>query len=289
MSFSNNAEQLQHDRVNLQQLVRRLEKTVASEDWATDDAARPAWIKTRVALQKLKYARRLLRNVELYEVDAEATSRYELLRSTLDRLENVVLEVDKRVAPKVVRPEPILPTLPVPISRAVEPPAPSPAPAPESPGGAASPAADESLASISAQDLLLGSDPSPTRPAPVPSASSSTLLPSTLPKFADKSASAAPALQNSAALHEELSAQLAQMTAQLKRNTLHFSSALENDKAFLEGTQEKLEKNYDVMTKERVRLRDHRSKSWGTTWIVMLSVIVAAVGFVLTFFVIRLT
>ena len=79
------------------------------------------------------------------------------------------------------------------------------------------------------------------------------------------------------------------MATQLKHNALHFSSALEKDKAVLEGAQEKLERNHGVMTTERVRLRDHRSKSWGTTWLVVLSIVVAAVGFVLTFFVIRLT
>ncbi|OCH89072.1 hypothetical protein OBBRIDRAFT_733279 [Obba rivulosa] len=282
-----NADQRQHDKINLHQLVRRLEKTVATDDWAADDVARPAWVKTRGTLQKLKYARRLLRNVELYEDDAYvcAMSRYEMLRETLDRLEKVVLEVDQRVAPKAVPLEPILPTLPIPVSRPVEPAAASPAP--QSPGDSAPITSDESLASVSAQDLLLSSsDTEPIRPAPVPS-SSSTLLPPTLPKFADQSA--APALQNSAALHEELSAQLAHMAAQLKRNTLHFSAALEDDKSVLGGTQEKLERNYEVMSKERVRLRDHRAKSWGTTWIVMLSLIVAAVGFLLTFFVIRLT
>ena len=79
------------------------------------------------------------------------------------------------------------------------------------------------------------------------------------------------------------------MATQLKRNAMHFADSLEKDKAVVEGAHQKLERNYDVMTKERVRLRDHRSKSWGTTWLVMLSMLVAVIGFVLTFFVIRLT
>jgi len=223
----------------------------------------------------------------LYEDDADVMARYETLRNTLDRLESVILEVDKRVAPKVVSPEPILPTLPLPAFRTAEVSAtPSLPPALDHDASAVP---DEQLASVSAQDLLLSSsDTEPARPALLPS-SSSSLLPPTLPHFADKSAQPVPALQNSAALHEELSAQLAQMAAQLKRNTIHFSAALDTDKAVLQGTQEKLERNYEVMSKERVRLRDHRTKSWGTTWIVLLSLIVVAVAFVLTFFVIRLT
>lgn len=86
-----------------------------------------------------------------------------------------------------------------------------------------------------------------------------------------------------------MSEQLANMAAQLKRNAIHFATSLEKDKAVVLEAQEKVERNYDVMTKERVRLRDHRSKSWGTTWLVILSLVVALVGFMLTFFVIRLT
>ena len=110
----------------------------------------------------------------------------------------------------------------------------------------------------------------------------------------NSSAALAPAstgaiLQNSRAIQEELSEQLAQMATQLKRNALHFATSLENDKGIVLEAQEKLERNYDVMTKERIRLRDHHSKSWGTTWITILSIMVAIIGFVLTLFVIRLT
>ena len=86
-----------------------------------------------------------------------------------------------------------------------------------------------------------------------------------------------------------MSEQLANMAAQLKRNAIHFAGSLDKDKAIVQEAQEKLEKNFDVMSKERVRLRDHRSKSWGTTWIVILSIVVVTIGFILSFFVIRLT
>lgn len=95
--------------------------------------------------------------------------------------------------------------------------------------------------------------------------------------------------QNSTAIHEELSEQLAQMATQLKRNAVHFAGSLEKDKAVVIEAQEKLERNFDVMSNQRVRLRDHRTKSWGTTWITVLSILVAVIGFILTFFVIRFT
>ncbi len=79
------------------------------------------------------------------------------------------------------------------------------------------------------------------------------------------------------------------MATQLKRNAIHFAGALEKDKSVVLETQEKLERNHDVMSKERVRLRDHHSKSWGTTWITILSLIVVLVGFIMTFLVIRIT
>lgn len=289
---SQSSEQLVHDRINLNRLVRRLEKAIADEDWNEDSQLPPraTWIKTRTTLQKLKHARKLLHNVEIHEHDPFAAQRYEDLRHTLDRLETVVLEVDKRAAPQPKRPAPILPTLPIPS------PPKSAQPDPLRPQRSEE-ATEAELASpaetthIAAQDLLLSAtDTEPAlRIAPInPGA---TLLPPNRPSSpgTSKLAGTPAFLQNSAALQEELSAQLAQMATQLKRNAVHFAGTLEKDKALLIETQDKLERNHDVMKAERLRVRDHRSKSWGTTWIVMLSIIVAAVGFVLTFMVIRIT
>lgn len=51
MSFQSN-EQMIHDKVNLARLVRRLEKTVASEDWGTESLPpRVTWLKTQQTLQ----------------------------------------------------------------------------------------------------------------------------------------------------------------------------------------------------------------------------------------------
>lgn len=79
------------------------------------------------------------------------------------------------------------------------------------------------------------------------------------------------------------------MATQLKRNAIHFSESLSKDKSAVEEAQEKIEGNYDVMKKERTRLRDHSGKSGSTTWITMLVLLVVAVLFALMFIVIRLT
>ena len=130
---------------------------------------------------------------------------------------------------------------------------------------------------VSTIDVL---NPPPTLPAPMTAPSPPTV----------SNVKGTPAFyQNSSAIHDELSEQLAQMATQLKRNAIHFAGSLEKDKAVVLETQEKLERNFDVLSNERVRLRDHRTKSWGTTWITVLSIVVAMIGFILTFFVIRFT
>jgi len=89
----------------------------------------------------------------------------------------------------------------------------------------------------------------------------------------------------STALQEELSAQLAQMAGELRRNAEHFSTALAADQAVLRSIEEKVGADYDVMKKrERVRLRDHRGKSFGTTCLTITSVLVVAVAFLVMFF-----
>ena len=94
---------------------------------------------------------------------------------------------------------------------------------------------------------------------------------------------------STAAVHEELSAQLAQMATQLKRNAIHFSDTLERDQAVVEETQLKMESNYGELRKEQVRLRDHAGKSRGTTWLTVFSIVVVFVSFFIMFFIIRVT
>ena len=90
-------------------------------------------------------------------------------------------------------------------------------------------------------------------------------------------------------IQHELSAQLAQMASQLRRNAVHFSEALARDQAVMSDAEEKIGANFDVMKKERVRLRDHRGKSMGTTCITLASIIAVVIAFIWMFFVIRLT
>jgi SNARE protein 1 len=96
-------------------------------------------------------------------------------------------------------------------------------------------------------------------------------------------------LQHRTALQEELSSQLAQMAGQLRRNAEHFSTALAADQAVLSNAEEKIGANFDVMKQERVRLRDHRSRSLGTTCLTITSVLMVSIAFVIMLFIFRLT
>jgi len=79
------------------------------------------------------------------------------------------------------------------------------------------------------------------------------------------------------------------MAVQLRRNATHFSDSLVKDKTVVETMQEKLEGNFELMQKERTRLRDFRGKSGGTTCLVIMSVIVVVIAFIVMVFVIRVT
>ena len=79
------------------------------------------------------------------------------------------------------------------------------------------------------------------------------------------------------------------MATQLRRNATHFSQSLEKDKSVVEAMQEKIEGNFEFMKGARIRLRDFRGRSGGTTCLVMMSVIVVLIAFMLMVFIIRLT
>lgn len=96
-------------------------------------------------------------------------------------------------------------------------------------------------------------------------------------------------LTTSLQTQEELSLQLSQMAAQLKRNALHFADSLDKDKNVIESAQEKLESNLGGMKGERTRLRDHSGKSSHTTWMVVGSLLTVVLAWVFMFFIIRLT
>jgi hypothetical protein len=148
--------------------------------------------------------------------------------------------------------------------------------------------------SASDVDLLLGSA---EKDDPRDSLDADTLSTSFLPPKLQTSplvstTDAAPSqalLQHSTAVQEELSAQLAQMAGQLRRNAEHFSKALAADQVVLRDAEEKVGTNYDVMKRERVRLRDHRGKSIGTTCLTITSILVVTVAFVVMLFILRFT
>ncbi|KAF8965557.1 hypothetical protein BDZ97DRAFT_1811249 [Flammula alnicola] len=212
----------------------------------------------------------------------------------LDRFGTFFKDVEQSSKPKPKRPEPILPTLPIP-----EPPrTPSMLLYLASPPPYSEPTSIPSSPKISTQGLFI-SPPDADEISP-------TLLTSTLPSLlpsnpAETAAASAysrsfgptptarklAGAHTSTALQEELSSQLEVMAQQLKRNALHFSNSLEKDKAVIEDAGLKLEGNYDVMLKERLRLRDHRGKSRSTTCLIMGVVLLVVVVFMLMVSVIR--
>ncbi|KAJ8583324.1 hypothetical protein M405DRAFT_799431 [Rhizopogon salebrosus TDB-379] len=273
-------DQILHDRINLPRLVKRLERSVSEEVWS-DTSQRDTWIKAQGTLQRIRHARLLLKNVETddHGVSPASEHRYQRLRATLDHVEEFVVEVEQKAAPPVKRPKPILPSIRPPVTKTVIPvheiepveatliptehPSPIPVPNPDD------------LIPSSELETLPSEPLVPTLPASSSTTSKITATPTLL--------------QNSRALQEELSEQLALMATQLRRNATHFADSLVKDKSVVETMQEKLEGNFDFMKKERVRLRDFRGKSGGTTCLVIMSILVVLVAFMLMVMVIRVT
>ncbi|KAH7916606.1 membrane fusion protein Use1-domain-containing protein [Hygrophoropsis aurantiaca] len=293
MTF-HNSEQAIHDKINLPRLVKKLEKHVTEQDWtSTRNANRNDWIKAQGTLQGIRHARTLLKNVEADDADISPASeqRYQRMRLTLDRLETFVVVVEKRAAPQMKRPRPILPSIPEPQSKP---------PTLQDPVISQSPSVEATLLpaegdSDVAAILPLGNELLP----PVESSPSSsqhtetTLKPSTfsaaIPPSSTNINATPTILQNSRALQEELSEQLALMATQLRRNATYFSESLDKDKSVVEEMQEKLEGNFDIMKRQRIRLRDFRGKSGSTTCLVIMSIIVVLVAFIIMILIIRVT
>ncbi|KAI0031134.1 hypothetical protein K488DRAFT_52742 [Vararia minispora EC-137] len=284
-------EQLLHDRINLTRLVRKLDKSVAETDWDKESEL-SAQVKSHAMFEKTKHARRLLQEVRVYdEMDGNSfQARHADVRRTLDRLESTILQISQRAMGSPPRPPPILPSVPLPPApaRGLEP---AVSVSNHFATHATSPTtekADVSLLLGSVDETprdtpLLALDPMdptflPSRPRSDPSPSALTSQPQE-PAF----------LQNSAKLHEEMSTQLAQMARQLKSNATYFSEALSRDQTALATADEKIGANLDVMRKERVRLRDHRGKSMGTTCLTITSIVVVLASFIVMFFLIRFT
>ncbi|KAF9265004.1 hypothetical protein L218DRAFT_972195 [Marasmius fiardii PR-910] len=257
-------EQARHDEINLSRLIRRLEKSVAEDAWdepLNDNEPR------------LKFAKKLLRNVE----QSDGSSKYDYPSNKW-----------KKTTPKPRRPEPILPLIPTP-AVAISPGSPTNPSSPAegaNPGPPKSPAQDDLIPPLPSDPLLpieqLTSEPAPNLASAIP-----TLLPSSAPSAVSKST--AVLMQNSNALQQELTDQLAQMSAQLRRNMLHFSDSLEKDAAVVEETKQKLESNFDTMSARKQQLSAHRGKSWSTTWLSLFVVIAVLVIFAIMVFLIRFT
>ncbi|KAH9953513.1 hypothetical protein BGW80DRAFT_1409680, partial [Lactifluus volemus] len=232
----NSAEQILHDRVNLVRLVRRLEKSVNESDWESERNI-TLWLKSQGILQQLKHARKLLSGVELYnETQPSATLKRRLddIRGLLDKLDAFMLSVNKD-HPEITSSRPFLDAVPLPPLSARKADLPvfqRIAPTSDVTSG---PNADV-FRSTEEESSLLPLEPHSTlqlsRPVPLSSTTADGTPTQAL-------------LQHRTVLQEELSAQLAQMAGQLRRNAEHFSSALAADQAVLRNTEEKIGANFD--------------------------------------------
>ena len=79
------------------------------------------------------------------------------------------------------------------------------------------------------------------------------------------------------------------MATQLKHNAIHFSESLAKDQLVVGDAQGKIEGNFDIMKKERLRVRDLRGKTGSTTCLVVMSIFAVLVAFVFMVLVIRAT
>ncbi|KAH8119138.1 hypothetical protein DFH11DRAFT_424555 [Phellopilus nigrolimitatus] len=304
-------EQIRHKVINVSKTLKLLERLVDEEEWSkytTSDRSNK-WLKAQSVLAGVNHCREVLRNVTPNDYDFGLGDRrsipgqqfHEDAKVLLDRLECDMLEINQELKPRPRRHKLILPTLPQP----------SPLPTKSEALDVErkqilAHAVDETLIPVGESELRgqvdvpstdLSELPSPgsqmppsTLPNPLKNPAS-ILLPPSLPSTSALSgANAVPGfLETSTALQEDLSEQLAQMARQLKLNAQHFSEALAKDQGVVQVSKEKVEQNYDDLTKERIRLRDHSGKSRGTTCLVLMSIVVVIIGFMLTFFVIRIT
>ncbi|KAJ4481096.1 hypothetical protein J3R30DRAFT_3287859 [Lentinula aciculospora] len=265
------------DDINLTRLIRRLENTVNAQVWDRS-LSNELWLKSLETLQNVNFAKRLLKNIEL---DAEGSSsadsqRYDGIRANLEQFETFLKSVEKRSKPILSKPRSLLSTIPEPIADITE--------------CELSSEPEESSQNVP----TLPTDSLLTSPADLPSASIVSSIPTLIsPLFPTGSKSTAIAsgafLENSKARHEAMSEQLAQMAVQLKKNAQNFSEKLAEDKAIVEETQTKLDSNFGVIQKGRVRLVDQRGKSGSTTCLVIFAVVAVTITFIFMVALIRLT
>lgn len=141
-------------------------------------------------------------------------------------------------------------------------------------------------------ETVVSDEPSPS----APSTESPTIPVSSMPSSQGPAAllpssSTQGSLLSSSSLkaHDELSDELARMATQLRRNAEHFSAILEKDKGLVVSAEDALSKNADSMTRERDRLKKHSSKSFGTTWFTIGTILVVCLAFVWMLVIMRVT
>ncbi|CDS03802.1 hypothetical protein LRAMOSA06757 [Lichtheimia ramosa] len=94
-------------------------------------------------------------------------------------------------------------------------------------------------------------------------------------------------LQHHRQLHDELTGDLSRMAAQLKLNSQSFGDTLAKDDKVLQDAQQAVANNLERLRKERKRLDEHYSKSWGTSFMTMGVVLFVCVVFFFVFFTIK--
>ncbi|KAJ1304776.1 hypothetical protein OPQ81_005912 [Rhizoctonia solani] len=299
-----------HNQVNLARLLRRLEKAVQTQDWSyqslTEGSA--TWIRAEGMLQSVAYARKLLSSVRGDEdspsSSMSSSSDYlQAIENKITTLESVLSDVRSRAQPKKSKPPSYLSHVP--------PPRPKPVSQPtitvtseevKSPEEMTS----EALLPIEEQEKgpeLRGpeSDLLPSTPLPEPEANygrpatSVSTSESLLPPRYRSSASTSPTTELPAFMHtslqtqEDLSEQLAQMAAQLKRNAQTFAAQLHEDNALVQLAHDQLEGVHTRVKTERATLRDFRGKSGYTTCMTIGIIIVVVISWVVMFLMIKVT
>ncbi|QRV94082.1 Use1 domain-containing protein [Ceratobasidium sp. AG-Ba] len=301
-----------HNQVNLARLLRRLEKAVETQDWSyqtpTERSAR--WVQAEGMLQSTAYAKQLLLNIKDSEgmepdrsIDSIHDVRSQYLKNTeakINHVESVLAEIKERSQPQLSKPPSFLSHIPAPQPKPVTRPEIIVTTSASKPSELASsdallPADDPQPTLQSPEDDLLPSTPAPqtgsTFTAPEPAhLRAESLLPDSRPPAAAPQISDTPAfMHTSLKTQEDLSEQLAQMAAQLKRNAQSFAAQLHEDNALVQLAHDQLEGVHTRVKTERTTLRDFRGKSGYTTCMVMGAVAVVMVSWVMMFFLIKVT
>ncbi|KAJ6511365.1 hypothetical protein C8R47DRAFT_1314353 [Mycena vitilis] len=263
-----------HDEINLRRLLRRLEKSTSNSGWprSSDDA----WIKVQGTLQKVKYARKLLGNIKLEDLDPtpKHLQRYDDWRTKLNRIDEFMQELEMN-GPKTNETtsysSPDHRPLTAPVDRAL---------LVSDTGAVAGEDFGEGPTVLSADNLLL-SVPDRERPSSSSSVSPSTAL---SPTTTSTTTAVEPrSLQNSNAHQTHMAEQMHLMASQLKRNAVHFAELLANDQQVVEETESKLEGTSSSMHKVRARTKALNANSWSSTWIRMLIGLIVTSLFVFMF------